>query len=83
MQVLDEIKILSDKILEDRHSSKSLLDIFIKDKGKVTEDGVYRRSQVTVKKVLCQMLGWVDFSAHSFCDFSWFYITNIRDLLYI
>lgn len=41
MQVLDEIVSLSDKILEDRHSAKILLDSLIKDKGTVTEDGVY------------------------------------------
>jgi len=37
MQVLDEIVSLSDNILEDRHSAKSLLDKFIEDKGKVSE----------------------------------------------
>lgn len=41
MQVLDEIKSLSDKILEDRHSAKSFLDDFIKENGKVSEYGVY------------------------------------------
>jgi hypothetical protein len=51
MQVLDEIKILSDKILEDRHSAKSLLDNFIKDKGKVSEYKVYSIKDIGVVAV--------------------------------
>lgn len=51
MQVLDEIVSLSDKILEDRHSAKSLLDNFIKDKGKVSEYGVYSINNIGVVAV--------------------------------
>lgn len=51
MQVLDEIKVLSDKILEDRHSAKSLLDDFIKEKGKVTEGGVYSIKDIGIVAV--------------------------------
>ena len=51
MQVLDEIVRLSDKILEDRHSAKSLLYNFIKDKGKVTEDGVYNIKDIGIVAV--------------------------------
>jgi len=51
MQVLDEIKGLSDKILEDRHSAKILLDSFIKDKGKVTEDGLYSIKDIGIVAV--------------------------------
>ena len=51
MQVLDEIVSLSDKILEDRHSAKCLLDDFIKEKGKVTEDGVYSIKDIGIVAV--------------------------------
>ena len=49
--MLDEIVSLSDKILEDRHSAKELLDNFIKDKGKVNEDGVYSIEDIGIVAV--------------------------------
>lgn len=49
--MLDEIVSLSDKILEDRHSAKELLDNFIKDKGKVTEYGVYSIEDIGIVAV--------------------------------
>ena len=49
--MLDEIASLSDKILEDRHSAKVLLDKFIKDKGKVNEDGVYNIEDIGIVAV--------------------------------
>ena len=51
MQVLDEIVSLSDNILEDRHSAKSLLDNFIKEKGEFTEDGVYSVKDIGIVAV--------------------------------
>lgn len=49
--MLDEIVSLSDKILKDRHRAKGLLDNFIKDKGKVNEDGVYSIEDIGIVAV--------------------------------
>lgn len=51
MQVLDEIVSLSYKILEDRNSAKSLLDNFVKDKGKVNEYKVYSIEDIGIVAV--------------------------------
>lgn len=49
--MLGEIISLSDKILDDRHRAKGLLDNFIKDKGKVSKYGVYNFEDIGIVAV--------------------------------